>query len=372
MPALTAARAVAPAFDPSVLAPPMVALADVRVAFGSLTAVDGVTLSVPEGETLCLVGPSGSGKSTLLRVIAGLERPDRGGVTIEGIDGEAGPLFVAPERRRIGVVFQDYALFPHLTVAENVAFGLTGRPRAEVRQIVASLLERVGVARYADSYPHTMSGGERQRVALARALAPSPRVLLMDEPFSSLDGRLRDQVRATTMSVLHDTGTTAIVVTHDPAEALRLGSRVALMRQGRIVQCDTPSALYLHPASLFAARFFGDATELPIVRSAQALETPFGRVAPTGGVEDVCVCVRPADVQVGPGTGAHPARVISTTFREGWHDVVIDVAWQGPTVRLMLQLRGGRAPSPGEIIPVHVDPARLLVTRADASSTRTH
>jgi iron(III) transport system ATP-binding protein len=196
-------------------------------------------------------------------------------------------------------------------------------------------------------------------------------VLLMDEPFSSLDGRLRDQVRAMTVSVLHDTGTTAIVVTHDPAEALRLGSRVALMRQGRIVQCDTPAALYLHPASLFAARFFGDATELPVVRSAQALETPFGRVASADG-DDVCVCVRPADVQVGHATGAHPARVISTAFREGWHDVVIEVEWQGPTVRLLLHLRGGRAPSPGEILPVHVDPARLLVTRADVSYSRTH
>jgi hypothetical protein len=133
----------------------------------------------------------------------------------------------------------------------------------------------------------------------------------------------------------------------------------------------TPAALYLHPASLFAARFFGDATELPVVRSAQALETPFGRVASADG-DDVCVCVRPADVQVGHATGAHPARVISTAFREGWHDVVIEVEWQGPTVRLLLHLRGGRAPSPGEILPVHVDPARLLVTRADVSSSRTH
>jgi iron(III) transport system ATP-binding protein len=349
---------------------PMLRLDDIHVAFGPILAVDGVSLDVARGEMLCLVGPSGSGKSTLLRVVAGLERPDRGRVAIDGacVDGPTG--FVPPEQRRVGVVFQDYALFPHLTVAGNVAFGLAGRPRVEVDRTVASLLDRVGLSRYARSYPHMLSGGERQRVALARALAPSPRVLLMDEPFSSLDGRLRESVRDATVALLRETGTTAVVVTHDPAEALRLGDRVALLRDGRLVQCDVPEAIYLRPASVFAARFFGDVNELASTCVSGAVDTPFGRVD-VAGIADrspVAVCIRPQDLHMASGPTALRGRVIDTTFREGWHDVAIELEWAGATTRVSLHTRNTAPPSRGEAIHLHADPARVVIATPDPAT----
>ena len=356
--------------DVTAPAPPdvMVQLDRVRVTFEDILAVDDVSLDIRQGEVLCLVGPSGSGKSTLLRVIAGLERTGRGRVSIDGATVDAPGAFVPPERRRVGMVFQDYALFPHLTIADNVAFGLSGRPKHETTRIVSELLERVGLSRYARSYPHMLSGGERQRVALARALAPSPRILLMDEPFSSLDGQLREQVRETTIELLRDTGTTSVMVTHEPAEALRLGSRIALMRHGRLVQCDTPAQMYLRPASVFAARFFGDVNEWPGRCVSGSVDTPFGRVA-SGGVSDVAVhvCVRPEDLQlVGTGDGL-PARVVRTAFREGWHDVVADVDWAGTPTRVTIHSRSLTPPQVGETIAIHAASARVIIAAADVA-----
>jgi iron(III) transport system ATP-binding protein len=319
---------------------------------------------------LCLVGPSGSGKSTLLRVIAGLERAGSGRVIIDGTDVDSGTAFVPPERRRVGMVFQDFALFPHLTVEANVAFGLAGQPKAAIARTVGQLLERVALSRYARSYPHMLSGGERQRVALARALAPAPRVLLMDEPFSSLDGRLREQVREATVSLLHDTGTTAVMVTHEPIEALRLGSRVALMRQGRVLQCDAPDDMYLRPSSLFAARFFGDVNELPARCVGGRVDTPLGRVTATG-IPDVpvSVCVRPHDlhlVDTGPGL---TARVVRTAFREGWHDVTAEIDWAGEPARVAIHTRSLKPPAVGDIVRVHAEPARMIIAAADPART---
>jgi iron(III) transport system ATP-binding protein len=352
-------------------APPgaMVQLDGVRVAFDRIIAVDDVSLDIREGEVFCLVGPSGSGKSTLLRVIAGLERTGRGRVSIGGTDVDAPGTFVPPERRRVGMVFQDYALFPHLTIAENVAFGLTRRSKPEAAAIVGDLLQRVGLSRYAGSYPHMLSGGERQRVALARALAPSPRILLMDEPFSSLDGLLREQLREATAALLRETGTTAVLVTHEPAEALRLGTRVALMRHGHVVQCDAPDNMYLRPASVFAARFFGEVNEWPGRCVRGTVDTPFGRVASTGFSDAaVHVCVRPQDLQlVGAGDGL-PARVVRTSFREGWHDVVADLDWGGTPTKVTIHSRSLTPPAVGETIAIHADAARVIIAAADAAA----
>ena len=228
--------------------------------FGDLVAVDDVELDVRRGEFLGILGPSGCGKTTLLRLIAGFERPDGGGIEIDG-RAVAGPrLNVAPERRRVGMVFQESALFPHLDVAGNVGFGLPRRGR-EAR--VAELVALVGLSGLHRRMPHELSGGQQQRVALARALAPDPAVILLDEPFSSLDATLRSQLRGEVREILRTAGATAVFVTHDQAEALEISDRVAVMRGGRIEQVSSPEELYLRPVNRFVAGFVGEANLLP-------------------------------------------------------------------------------------------------------------
>jgi iron(III) transport system ATP-binding protein len=220
-----------------------VSLSGVSVRYGSRAALDGVSLDVAPGEIFTLVGPSGSGKSTLLRVIAGLERPAAGRVRIDDLDVAGPATFVEPEARRVGMVFQDYALFPHLTVAENVGYGLRKTDGAAARERVAELLDSVGLADRAGSYPHMLSGGERQRVAVARALAPAPDVLLLDEPFCSLDASLRRRVRTQTLQVLRDAGATVILVTHDTTDADEAGGRIAIMEAGHLfAEPSSPAA----------------------------------------------------------------------------------------------------------------------------------
>ncbi|MBP0649592.1 ABC transporter ATP-binding protein, partial [Mycobacterium tuberculosis] len=192
-------------------------------AYEAIPSVRGVDLSVAAGEIVCLLGQSGCGKTTLLRLVAGVERPTEGRIAIGGRDVAAGAVFVPPERRGVGLVFQDYALFPHMTILANVRFGLTAMAAADAEREALQALARVGMERYAYDYPHELSGGQQQRVALARAIAPRPAILLMDEPFSGLDRRLRDQVRDETLTVLRETRATALVVTHDPEEAMRMG-----------------------------------------------------------------------------------------------------------------------------------------------------
>src|SRR5919202_2707531 len=223
--------------------------------------------------------PSGDGKTTLLRLVAGLEPVQAGRIELGGIVvGEPGRE-VPPEQRHVGFVFQDYALFPHLTVAENVAFGLTRLPRGERGWAVTEALARVGLETYASAYPHMLSGGQQQRVALARALAPRPQVVLLDEAFASLDARLREQVRDDTLHVLQTAGIPALIVTHDAEEAMFMADRIALMREGRVVQVGTPQALYLRPADPFVATFLGEVNRMPaLVRDGRA-ETAIGRLS---------------------------------------------------------------------------------------------
>ena len=203
--------------------------------FDGLTVVRDVSLRVPAGQVTCLLGPSGCGKSTTLRMIAGVDIQDSGRILVDGNLVCDTVFRVPPERRSIGLMFQDFALFPHLSVAENIAFGLKGRGEGGKRR-VGELLERVSLAGFGKKYPHELSGGEQQRVALMRALAPSPRILLMDEPFSGLDERLRDGIRDDTLALLKDEGTAVLLVTHEPHEAMRMADEIALMRDGRIVE----------------------------------------------------------------------------------------------------------------------------------------
>ncbi|MEZ5872134.1 MAG: ABC transporter ATP-binding protein [Nitratireductor sp.] len=269
-------------------------------SYGTNPVLDDVTIRVEPGEVLCLLGPSGSGKSTLLRMAAGLEQPASGRVWIDHriVAGEG--VFVPPEKRGVGLVFQDFALFPHLTILENVLFGLSGIESGIANEQARHMLSRVGVEALARSYPHQLSGGEQQRVALARALAPRPGILLMDEPFSGLDARLRDSVREGTIGLLRDTRSTAIVVTHDPEEALRVGDHIALMRDGRLVQYGAGEELYLKPASLFAARFFSELNVFNGKAFGGACDTAFG-VVPGTRFEDgtrLACCIRHQDVRV--------------------------------------------------------------------------
>ena len=238
----------------------MIALERVTRRFGSVEAVSATSFCVERGEVVALLGPSGCGKTTLLRLIAGFEAPDAGRVTVAGEDVAGAGRWVPPERRRVGMVFQDYALFPHLTVTQNVAFGL---PRKERSARVPMLLALVDLCGLGDRYPHELSGGQQQRVALARALAPAPEAILLDEPWSNVDPHLRSELRDEVAAILRPLGVTVVLVTHDREEAFSLADRIALMRDGVIEQQGTPEELYQAPASRWAAEFVGAANFVP-------------------------------------------------------------------------------------------------------------
>ncbi len=242
---------------------PTIRLHQVHKRFGpEVLAVDDVSLDVPAGQLVALLGPSGCGKSTTLRLLAGLERLDAGAVWLAGRCVAGPQTWLPPEARRVGLVFQDYALFPHLCVGDNIAFGLTQQSRTQRRQRIDELLELVGLNGLAARYPHQLSGGQQQRVALARALAPHPAVVLLDEPFSNLDTVLRTSTREEVRAILKATSTTTLLVTHDQEEALSLADTVAVMFTGRLAQVGTPQDIYLRPATRDVARFVGTATFL--------------------------------------------------------------------------------------------------------------
>lgn len=275
-----------------------------------------ISLVAEPGEVLCLLGPSGSGKTTLLRIAAGIEPQSSGTVYLN--DREiAGPnVFLPPEKRSVGLVFQDFALFPHMTILDNVRFGLTALSAKEAKREALISLSRVGLEHYANAYPHILSGGEQQRVALARAIAPRPAVLLMDEPFSGLDSRLKDSVRAETLEILRRSRVTSMVVTHDAEEAMRMGDRIALLKGGRLVQVGTAEELYNRPANLFAAGFFSELNVFEARAVKGEVDTPLGRFAAPGISEGarVSVAVRLSDFDVSPTHGATAARVLSRRF----------------------------------------------------------
>ena len=285
--------------------------------YGAITALAGVSFDVAAGELIAVVGYSGSGKSTLLRLIAGLERPRAGTIAIDGRLVCSPAVFVPPEQRGVGMMFQDYALFPHLSVLRNVMFGLRRMPAEQARGIARRALDRVGLGTRADAYPHALSGGEQQRVALARALVPEPNVLLMDEPFSNLDRRTRDMVREETAGVLRESGATAILVTHDHDDAMRLADRIILMQAGRIVQAGTAEDLYRRPASLTVARFFSEFNEIEATCGDGRAATPLG-VCPAAGIADggkAVICVRQSDLSLRPaGESGVGGRVVSRSF----------------------------------------------------------
>lgn len=281
--------------------------------------VNDVSLAIAPGDVTCLLGPSGCGKSTTLRIIAGVDMQTSGTIHVDGQLICDTVYSVPPEKRSIGLIFQDFALFPHLTVGDNVGFGLRGS-RKEKRPRVGELLERVGLSHYINEYPHQLSGGEQQRVALARAIAPKPSIMLMDEPFSGLDNRLRDGIRDDTLALLKDEGTSVLLVTHEPEEAMRMADEIALMRDGKIVQRGAPYNIYNAPADKAAVAFFSDINLVAGTVRGALTDTPFGQfLAP--GVPDggkVEIVFRPQHVGIDfdrDGRGPNPTPLAGTPAR---------------------------------------------------------
>ena len=341
--------------------PPMLQVEALCRSFADTPAVHDVSFSVPKGAVTCLLGPSGCGKSTTLRMIAGIEQPDSGRISINDRVMSDATTFVPPERRGIGLVFQDFALFPHLDVTANIGFGLRGK--IEPRRI-EELLERVGVTGYGTKYPHELSGGEQQRIALARALAPRPCLMLMDEPFSSLDHRLRDGVRDATLDLLRDSGTTVVMVTHDPEEAMLMGDRIAVMRRGRLVQEGRPHELYDRPVDRGVAAFFSDLNRLEGRVSHGSVATPLGRFPAPGLPDGSCaeVVVRPQHL-IPTGHGGALARVVRARYLG--RESLIELRLDGTDLALKARVPGLLLPEPGSSIRIGADPEFALILPCD-------
>lgn len=331
-----------------------VALSHVRRTYAGVAALDDVSLTAPKAQVLVLLGPSGSGKSTILRLVAGLEPVDAGEVRIGDELVSTPGHTAAPETRRIGMVFQDYALFPHLTAAENVAFGLAKLSRAERDAQALRWLDRVGLRRRAQAYPHELSGGEQQRVALARALAPKPRAVLLDEPFSGLDPVQRAALRDASIEALAETRTTTLFVTHDAEEALLVADRLAILKGGKLLQEGAPREAYDKPASIDAAAALGPVNVFEGRAENDAIATPFGAVAAPGLNSGVAAhaAVRAEALSLMPGTRARVLEVRP----HGAHDLVrieaAGVVWRalvparttlGETVDVQIQSAGAFA-----------------------------
>ncbi|MDG1531840.1 MAG: ABC transporter ATP-binding protein [Paracoccaceae bacterium] len=299
--------------------PPRLEVQHLTRDFAGRSVVSDVSFRINAGEVTCLLGPSGCGKSTTLRMIAGVDRQNSGRILLDGQVISDDSIHTQPEHRSIGLMFQDFALFPHLSVSQNVAFGLK-IAKSERDQRVAELLDRVEMGRFAKAFPHELSGGEQQRVALARAIAPRPKVMLMDEPFSGLDNRLRDEIRDATLAILKEAGAAVLLVTHEPDEAMRMGDQIALMRKGKIVQGGAPYNIYNAPLDRQAAGFFSDINVVEGKVQGALIDTAFGAFLAPGKPDGskVEIVFRPQHLKIDfdrSGSGPNPTPEHGTPAR---------------------------------------------------------
>jgi iron(III) transport system ATP-binding protein len=331
-------------------------------------AVDKISLEVAKGEFLALIGESGCGKTTLLRLIAGFEVPDSGQIILNEKVISSEQQFVKPEQRKIGMVFQDYALFPHLTVTENIAFGLGHLSKEEREQRIKEILELVGLQVYAKRYPHLLSGGQQQRVALARALAPQPNLILLDEPFSNLDAVLKEQVRDDVRNIIKKAGATAIFVTHDTKDALSTADRIAILKEGKIQQLGTPQELYEHPKNLYVANFFGKVNTLNAEASAAGFSFSAGvlKTSQSPGAEGkVVMAIRPEHIQLTHEQGENVFEAeIRGIHYYGDHKKAYAILGNGKKIKLILNLSNDHFLTDGQLVrlKINADKVQILDT----------
>ncbi len=341
-------------------------LQNIRHVYGDTVAVDDFNIDVHAGEVVCLLGPSGCGKTTALRVAAGLETLQQGEVSVGGALVADSRTAVPPEQRGVGLVFQDYALFPHLTVIQNVEFGLSNLSAGEKNIRAVTVLEQVGMKWATARYPHTLSGGQQQRVALARAMAPRPPVILLDEPFSGLDARLRDQVRDESLHILKESDTAALLVTHDPEEAMFMADRIGVMRDGRLVQFDKPDKLYMRPTDAFVAEFFGEVNKVYGTAANGIVNTPIGDFpAPTfADGQKAEIIIRPEAIDVGAeqADSAICGRVLASRML-GRTSLIHLCLCQHAKEKFHLHSRvpGRYLPAENETVSIELDPSRAFV-----------
>jgi iron(III) transport system ATP-binding protein len=335
-------------------------LSGVTKYFGSHAAVHEFTFDIAPGEIICLLGPSGCGKSTLLRLIAGIEPLDAGRIAIDGLEVSMPGRSVPPEERGVGLMFQDFALFPHLRVIDNVAFGLKKLGKSVARAEAQAALDRMGLAGYADRYPHMLSGGQQQRVALARALVPRPGVLLMDEPFSGLDSHMRHAIRTETLAILREVRATAVIVTHDAEEAMRLADRIVVMRAGRLIQAGSATELYVKPADIYVAQSFSEMNVVPCRVISGWAVGPLGRFKAPDGLEgEVSLCLRPREIELCEAMDGTPARVLDARLLG--EDALIDVAVKSLDRPLTVRIPRGLLPEKGAEVHMRVKSASVLI-----------
>jgi iron(III) transport system ATP-binding protein len=334
---------------------------NVSFSVGNLQILKNVSFTLKAGEIVCLLGPSGCGKTTLLRLAAGVSTPSSGRILIDGFEVSGPEKFVAPEKRNVGLMFQDFALFPHMSVIENVAYGLYALDRNQALETAGRALERVGLSHYRDVYPHGLSGGEQQRVALARAIVPRPQVMLLDEPFSGLDQRLRETVRTETLALLRETRATSIFVTHDPTEALEISDRILYMRGGELVQVGSPDELYNKPVDASAARFFSDMNEIDCVVKNAAIQTVLGQFKAANFIDGTAVTlmIRPSALQ--PCKHNHAVQGFVRERRYLGNQSRLIVNFAGIENPMAAMVAGNILLAPGQSSSFCVDEAGILI-----------